>query len=115
MMKFLKQNRFKNLVPCKQMKMERNPIVRRAISDLKAMSLNPHLKNQVLSTLNRFQNQMSQQDYNEILRNVKSFSNRNITENHGLNNHLGTLQFTEEQYQNVVFNLRRLERETRFR
>ncbi len=118
-MNFKNQNMFENQVLRGQMQLNQNPVMRRTVSELKAMSMDPSRRNQVLSTLSRFQTQMNVNDYNEILNNVKSLDN-NI---YGTNNTLGdkstTLQskkqITERDYQSAVSSLKRLEREMRYR
>ncbi len=97
------QNMFKN----GQMHFNQNPVLTNTVTNLKAMSLDPNQRNQALSTLARFQNQMNPNDYNEILANIKStkpLDNRQPLKENNI---------TEQDYKKTVDQLKRLEREMR--
>ncbi|MCI9233149.1 MAG: hypothetical protein HFH08_00960 [Bacilli bacterium] len=107
------QNMFGNQVFQKQVNFNQNPSLSRTVSELKAMSVDPTKKNQVLSSLNRFQGQMSQRDYNEILSNVKSINeSKTLDNNHALENRK---TISEQDYQRTVDDLKRLEHEVRYK
>ena len=108
------QNIFRNQLFQKQMGLKQNSVPLNITSNLKAMSMDPTKKNEVLSTLTRFQNQISTKDYNEILANVKSMNGQKTLETK--EETLETKQeITTKDYQHTVSDLKRLEREMRFR
>lgn len=113
-MDFKKQNMFGNRVFNEQVRLNQNPVLNNTVANLKAMSTDPMKKNQVLSTLSRFSNQMNPNDYNEILANVKSVEGKRSlgTENKALDE---SKEISEQSYQRNVENIRNLERETRYR
>ncbi|MCI8446358.1 MAG: hypothetical protein HFH31_02560 [Bacilli bacterium] len=113
-MDFKNQNMFGNRGFNEQVRLNQNPVLHNTVANLKAMSTDPTKKNQVLSTLGRFSNQMNPNDYNEILANVKSVDgkkplgaeNKDFSESKGI---------TDQSYQQNVSNLKSLEREMRYR
>lgn len=113
-MDFKNQNTFGNQVFQNQVKFNQNPVLASTVTNLKAMSTDPNQKNQVLSTLARFQGQINTNDYNEILANVKS-----VDRNHILGEEKKELgkkkEITESDYQATVSSLRNLEYEMRKR
>lgn len=112
-MNFKKQNMFSNSMFFKNQMQGQMPGLKNTVSDLKAMSMDPMKGTQVLSTLARFQGQMSSQDYNEILANVKSNKKVLLSER---SKELKTEKtITEQSHQSNVANLKRLEREMRYR
>ena len=105
------QNMFGNRVFNEQVRMNQNPVLSNTVSNLKAMSVDPNQRNQVLSTLARFQGQMNPNDYNEIMANVKSVSGRRSL---GEKKELGQSKgISESSYQNSVNSLKNLGREMR--
>lgn len=104
---------FRNQVFQKQVNFNQNSSLQNSISNLKAMSVDPTKKNEVLSTLNRFQGQINPNDYNEILANVKSVKNDEfIGEDRPLES---KKEISEQDYQRTVSDLKRLEHEVRFK
>lgn len=93
---------------------KQNRVLQDTIFELKAMSTDPNRKNQVLSTLARFQGQMDAHDYNEILGNVKSLGDkRPLSEE---KRELGqNKNIADQNYQKAVSKLRQLEHEMRYR
>lgn len=109
-MDFKNQNMFQNQNFYGKTQMN-NPLLSKTVSDLKAMSMDPNKKNEVLSTLSRFQGQMNATDYNEILANVKSQNGKRILgEKEELKN---KKEITDQNFQKTVMNLKNLEREMR--
>ncbi|MCI8545281.1 MAG: hypothetical protein HFH09_03515 [Bacilli bacterium] len=112
-MNFKNKDMFGNQVFRKQVNLNQNPSLQNSVSNLKAMSVDPTKKNEVLSSLNRFQKQMSSNDYNEILSNVKSLkSEKVIGENSPLES---KKEINEQDYQRTISDLKRLEHEVRFK
>ncbi len=112
-MDFNNKNIFGNQVFQKQINFNQNSSLQNSVSNLKAMSIDPTKKNEVLSTLNRFQGQMNPNDYNEILSNVKSLkSEKLIGENSPLES---KKEIGEQDYQRTVSDLKQLEHEVRFK
>ena len=107
-MDFNNKNIFGNQVFQKQINFNQNSSLQNSVSNLKAMSIDPTKKNEVLSTLNRFQGQMNPNDYNEILSNVKSLK----SENSPLES---KKEIGEQDYQRTVSDLKQLEHEVRFK
>lgn len=112
-MDFKKQYMYSKSVFFKNQKQGQMRVLKNTISDLKAMSMDPMKKTQVLSTLVRFQGQMSSQDYNEILANVKS--HKNVLLDSKPKEWKEEKKITEQSHQSNVTNLKRLEREMRYR
>ncbi len=111
-MDFKNQNVFGNQVFQKQVNCSQNPILKNTVSNLKAMSIDPTKKNQVLSSLNRFQGQMSPRDYNEILSNVKGMNGKESLDHYQPLESQKTID--EHDYQATVVELKRLAHEARF-
>lgn len=104
---------FGNQIFQKQVNFNQNPSLQNSVSNLKAMSIDPTKKNEVLSTLNRFQGQMDPNDYNEILSNVKSLKSDELNgEEKSLESKKG---ISDQDYQRTVSDLKRLEHEVRFK
>lgn len=112
-MDFNNKNMFGNQIFQKQVNFNQNPSLQNSVSNLKAMSIDPTKKNEVLSTLNRFQGQMDPNDYNEILSNVKSLKSDELNgEEKSLESKKG---ISDQDYQRTVSDLKRLEHEVRFK
>lgn len=106
------QNLFKNKVFQNQVNFNQNSFLSNTVSNLKAMSVDPTKKNQVLSSLTRFQGQIQERDYNEILANVKSVNGNSLEHNQPLGS---DKTINEQDYQRTVAELKRLEHEVRYK
>lgn len=117
-MELKNQNIFKNQVFRNQVNFNQNFTLSNTVANLKAMSVDPTKKNQVLSSLTRFQSQMNPRDYDEILANVKSVNGVNPLGHNQSLEHTQSLEnskaINEQDYQRTVAELKRLEHETRF-
>lgn len=111
-MDFNNKNMFGNQAFKEQIRFQKNPVLTNTVANLKAMSTDASKRNQVLSTLARFQGQMNPADYNEILANVKSVEHSRILD--GNKPELDSKrEISEQDYQATVSSLRNLEYEMR--
>ncbi len=112
-MNFKNKDMFGNQVFQQQVNFNQNSSLQNSVANLKAMSIDPTKKNEVLSSLSRFQGQMNPNDYNEILSNVKSVNNNNFFEE--TRSLEPKKEISEQDYQRTVSDLKRLEHEVRFK